>query len=189
MTTGAKRALLIVGIGLAVTAMMTAYVLLHRKETTWLQAPCGDVQWARTRLPAAIYLTSELPEDWIEPIKQGLAVVDPWGKLGQFKGRLDLSASPPAYAVTISQWNDDQHGNTRWEAGADCKIIRMFVSMPVLMLPGKTRVRAAAHELGHAWGLDHSDWETDIMYPKASSLFPFSLSDRDRALLEEAYLR
>jgi hypothetical protein len=181
-----KRFLMVAGIFVALAVALGVYIMKTRKDTDWLKEPCGKIQWERSRLPAPVYADSTLPDDWIEPLKQGMALIDPSGKLLKYEGRAPLTTDDQtSYTILVEQWNDDQHGNTRHEVRkTDCKVYRMKVSVPVLLLPGKVRVRAAAHELGHSLGLGHSDWETHIMYPVASTLFPFSLSEHEKALLE-----
>ena len=182
------RFFLVMGIFAGVAAVLVGYILLHRHAATWIQEPCGAIQWEHSRLPVPVWTDSALDADWTSPLLEGFDVIDPEHKLLEYKGRLALGVDAPLYAITVEPWNDPEHGNTHHEVTASCKIVRMIISMPVGMLPGKGRVRAAAHELGHGLGLDHSDWETDVMYPKASTLFPFRLSDTEKGLLG-SYLR
>ena len=171
--------------GLMILAMglLVLVICRQRHEAAWIKAPCGEVRWEAARFPIPIYYDSVLPLDWIKPLEDGGALIDPKDVLFSWKGTLPLGTEQPLYSIVLEQWNDDGHGRTHWEVDKACHVTKMFVSLPVLMLPGKGRVRAAAHELGHGLGLGHSDWENDIMYPKASTWFPFRLSPMEQSLL------
>jgi hypothetical protein len=170
-----------------VMGVLSAVILLRRHDTDWIHEPCGAIQWEKSRLPVPVYTDSTLPEDWIQPLLEGMKMVDPGGRLLKYEGRLALGVEQPKYTVVVEQWNDDAHGNTHHEVRADCKIEKMFISMPVLMLPGKLRVRVAGHELLHALGVGHSDWETHLSYRTATTLFPFSLHATEKKMLDDAY--
>lgn len=204
--TTTKVFLILVALTFAAGGFLTWIILKNRVEAGWLKDTrefdmsvvprakyCDkEIRWARTDLPVPVYLDSALPEDWEPAIKEGLELADPWKKLFALRGRLQPGEDGPKGAVTIEQHNADDHGLMRWEvidAGTYCKMVRATIKLPVLMLPGKGRTRAAAHELLHAMGLSHSDWETHLMYPKASTLFPFEMSPKERELLESAYVR
>lgn len=205
-----KRFLLLVGICLVVVGLLSWYIISHRVDAGWLKDTaefdmskkprpngyCGkEIRWERSALPVAVYVDPILEKDWDPAIAAGLALADPWKKLFDFKGRTTDNAAAfeaPMGAITIGHTNDAEHGYEHWEvvdAGTYCKMVRSRIEMPVLMLPGKARTRAVAHELLHAMGLSHSDWETHLMYRTATSLFEFSMSKTEKALLEGAYIQ
>jgi hypothetical protein len=192
--------------GAAVLMVALGAVILHRRhDAGWLKDTkefdtsgvtrkyCGkEIRWDRGMLPIPVWLDPALDKSWEQPLKDGLALADPWGKLFAWKGWMPPGTDPMRGSVTVMMTNDDKHGHEIWQvtdAGTYCQMVQSTIEMPVLMLPGKARTRASAHELLHAMGLSHSDWETHLMYPVATTLFPFSMSATEKALLEGAYIK
>lgn len=201
-----KRFFMIAGVFVLAGVILSLVILNRRHEAGWLQDTkafdasgkdrkyCGkDIRWDKAELPVKVYLDTALDASWEPSIADALKLADPWGKLFNFMGRLGPAVmDAPQGAITIGPTNDDQHGHERWEvvdAGTYCKMTRSQIELPVLILPGKARTRAAAHELLHSMGLSHSDWETHLMYPVATTLFPFSMAPKEKELLEGAYIR
>lgn len=200
-----KRFLALFGVFIVVGVLLGAAILHRRHDAGWLKDTaefdmsgvkrqyCGkEIRWDKALLPVPVWLDPLLDKTWEQPIKDGMALADPWGKLFKWKGWLPEGTDPMLGSITVSMTNDDKHGHEVWsvkDAGTYCQMVQSSIEMPVLMLPGKARTRASAHELLHAMGLSHSDWETHLMYPVATTLYPFSMSATEKSLLEGAYIK
>lgn len=185
-----KRFAALMLIGAIAIAIATAIILLSRSDGGFIHAECGELQWRRKDLPVPVWVAASDLE-WEQTALAAAAIVDPDHRFFLWRGLTPDNAleGKPDPVVIIGTGNFEDHGKTTLKWDEACRIRRAIIELPGLLDPGKVRTRATAHELGHALGLDHSDWETSIMYPRATTLFPFSLSTADRRRLEQAYLR
>lgn len=183
-----RRFLWIAAVFLGVGVIIGTVILTGRKKTSPMRAECGQLVWPVSALPVSIWL-DPIAAEWEPDVRAGIGIIDPEGRWLHYAGQTGPAGNAPSIqSILVSTANIDDHGNTHADYDKrDCKITHVTIQLPGLILPGKARTRATAHELGHALGLAHSDWETDVQYPHATSLFSFALSKEDRAILCASY--
>ncbi len=181
---------------MAAIAALTTVIILNRTDRGFMTRECvkgsgvfGELRWDRADLPVPVHVRAE-DLGWSDAVLAGLDTIDPEKKLFRWGGLIfhDAVLIDPIIVFEQDSGIEDGHGHETIRWTDECRIRSVEIRMPLVAdHRGIARERAAAHELGHAVGLDHDDQETSVMYPSADPRFEYDLSGKDSELLKNAY--
>lgn len=189
----------------AVMAAMVTFILLKREDRGFMEKdfhtgkpiPCGQLQWDKTAFPIPVVLEGSDAPKITKEVSFAIAF---WNgsvgfemfSAGGTRKPFDEQARGTVLVEAVSDGSMENHGRTLWKAEdgpGRCRIISMHVKVPGLIENRVTRNKVMAHELGHALGLEHDDYEQSVMYfgGKAIRWGLNEVTDQDRQLLKATY--
>lgn len=156
---------------------------------------CDEVRWNRDQFPLRVYASTTNPHPPTPPEEAAQSVISIVNtRLGfsALQWEPDRGMSDINVNIGISQelgWMRDANGVASHFVGPNgnlgCNVATWNTGTSLLLS------RTLHHEIGHALGLAHDDFESSIMYPtlssRNSSVYPPRITDHDRSLLRELY--
>lgn len=171
--------------GLIIILTVTLRLTANRVDRTLTKDECGEIHWSQ--FPVPVFISTELNSDLsglvVESINwwnnaMGINVFSYGGQLPIGATRDDLD---DIFTVNVFVDNEDEeHGKANWYAVASCDLVRVDITLPGAARAAVQRA-VVRHELGHALGLDHDDFEWSVMFPRVIQLsLNGRLSDLDK---------
>lgn len=195
------KGLAIMGGGIVAIVVLTLVILARREDRGFMVRECtkGEgihalTRWAKEDLPLPVVL-EETAVEWKGHM---LAGIEFWNQaagvpLFRYQGvRTSLESTMAELrdpVVVVDRINAEDHGATRVRWIGACRIRRAEVKVPGLVTSEETRAIVMNHELGHALGLDHDDYDASVMYfgGRAMRWGMREVTEADRSLLREEY--
>lgn len=200
---GGVIALAVVALVLVIVGVLThteAGLLTACEQSNGALDPDGDceeVQWDRAQFPLQVHADTSNPFPPNDPEDAAQSVIDLInGRLGfdalewtEDPTDADVSVEVGA-AQEVGTWMGDANGDARHFRRDDGTLrceVRTWNTGSLEMLD-----KALTHEMGHALGLAHDDFEDSAMFggtlrPDGDRLTRMRLTDHDRGLLRDLY--
>lgn len=157
---------------------------------------CFDVQWERDQFPLLVHASTSNPHPPADPEDATRSVIR------LLNGRLGFDAlqwtdTPEEADITVTigvaqevgLWMDDANGAASHirlpDGGLRCEVTTWNTGTNEML------DKVLTHEMGHALGLAHDDFEDSAMYysvrPDGARITRLRITDHDRNLLRELY--
>ena len=170
----------------------------HPSNPTWMaySGDCFDVTWNPDQFPLLVNASTPNPNPPADPDDVTQSVISLLnGRLGFTALQWTDTASEADIVVTIGvvqeggSWMEDSNGAMSHIRAADgtlsCEVTTWNTGTVELL------DKVLTHEVGHALGLAHDDFEDSVMYytvrPDGARMHRGRLTDYDRSLLRDLY--
>lgn len=206
MTDGNKKALIMVASAVLVIAGAVALIMHRRQDRGFMVGKCvptsnteDPLTWS-AEFPIPMQMATDATEwagvayvsvaTWNDAAGRQL-IGDP--SIAQMTGRTacNESGEPHDPVIFVSRLNSDGvdekgHAHLYWDA--QCHIRCAEIALPGLASK-ELWDKIAAHEVGHALGLDHDDYEDSAMYfgDRAMAWGMGQITAKDKSLLRSTY--
>ena len=200
------KPLALLGAGAVAMAVLVVVILARREDRGFMHKPCvkdqpakGFTKWGVSDFPISVVLDPLAAEEWggatllavrkwNDAVGKALLIEPIVGK--EFdRSKCSEQGKPGDPVILITRINSDgseedgrAHAHPYWDAA--CRIRCVEVALPGLAPKGEWE-QVATHELGHALGLDHDDFEQSVMYygGKAMRWGMDEITEADKAML------
>jgi hypothetical protein len=194
MNQAAKRAIVMLGIGLVVIVCAAALIYLLRADAGFYQpASCGHapLRWNKADIPVAVWLSEE-DRDLEGDVKEAIKFWTPyftWGGVVPPDWSTGNAGAKVVHVRSMQLQDIRPHGSTNWRHTEDekCEIGRADIRIPMPLLHGKVRTCVVRHEFGHALGLGHDSSEDSVMHEFRDGKFGCVIMPDDAELLRGTY--